>query len=324
MDKVLYAGVLAMAIVLGLGPVTIACLRRLRFGQEVRRDGPQTHLKKSGIPTMGGILIVAALTVAAALVAVRGDRLPLALAVTAGYFFVGLADDLIIVVRRRSLGLKARTKLFWQLLFGLALAYTVAVTPGLGPDLAVPGGATVIRLPVWGYTLFAGVVIMGGISNGVNLTDGLDGLAAGAVTIAAVAYALIALGQGAADLAVFAGGVAGACLGFIWFNAPPAQVFMGDAGSLALGGALGSLALLTKNELLLAVIGGLFVLETFSVMIQVASFRLTGRRVFKMAPLHHHFELLGWPEGRVVARFWLMALVFALAGLLLAPGRTVF
>ncbi len=324
MVKVLYAGGLALVVVLGLGPLTIAYLRRLKFGQSVRSDGPQTHLRKSGIPTMGGLLIVAALMMATALVAPAGGRLPWALAATAGYFLVGLSDDLLIVVRRRPLGLKARTKLFWQLLFGLALAYAVAVTPGLGPDLAVPGRAGLLRLPVWAYTLFGGVVIMAGTANAVNLTDGLDGLAAGAVALAAVAYALLALGRGAVDLAVFAGAVAGACLGFIWFNAPPAQVFMGDTGSLALGGALGSLALLTKTELLLAVLGGLFVLETLSVIIQVVSFRLTGRRVFRMSPLHHHFELIGWPESKVVARFWLIALAFTLAGLLLAPGRAGF
>ncbi|MGE5552443.1 MAG: phospho-N-acetylmuramoyl-pentapeptide-transferase [Betaproteobacteria bacterium] len=323
MDRVLYAGGLALVIVLGLGPITIAYLRRLRFGQSVRSDGPQTHLKKAGIPTMGGLLIVAAFMAATALVVPESGHLPLALAVTAGYFFIGLVDDLLIVVRRRPLGLKARTKLFWQLLFGLALAYVVAVTPGLGPNLVIPGDAGTIRLPVWAYTLFAGVVVMAGGANAVNLTDGLDGLAAGTVTLAAVAYALIALGRGAVDLAIFAGAVAGACLGFIWFNAPPAQVFMGDTGSLALGAALGSLALLTKTELLFAVIGGLFVLETLSVIIQVISFRLTGRRLFRMSPLHHHFELVGWPESKVVARFWLMALLFTLAGLLLAPGKRV-
>lgn len=309
-----------MAMVMALGPVTIAFLRRLKFGQEIRKDGPETHLKKSGIPTMGGILIVFAFTVAAALLAPGGGSLPWALAATLGYFLVGIADDLLIIVRRRSLGLKARQKLFWQFIFGIGLAYAVAATPGLGPAVAIPGGQGTLKLPVWAYTVFGGVLMVA-VTNAVNLTDGLDGLAAGSVTIAAVAYGLIALGQGALDLAVFAGAVAGACLGFIWFNAPPAQVFMGDAGSLALGSALGSLALLTKQELLLVVIGGLFVLEALSDIIQVASFRLTGRRVFRMAPLHHHFELLGWAETKVVARFWLVALVCALAGLLLA-GRT--
>lgn len=319
MYRAIYAAVGAMAFVLALGPTVITYLRRLKFGQEIRADGPQTHLKKSGIPTMGGILIVSAAVVATVLLAPKGGLLPLALTATLGYFLVGLADDLIIIVRRRSLGLKARSKLFWQLIFGLGLAYVVARTPGLGPDIALPLGLGVLHLPVWAYTLFAGVVLMAGSANAVNLTDGLDGLAAGAVALSAVAFALLALNRGAVDLAVFAGALAGACIGFIWFNAPPAQVFMGDVGSLALGGALGALALLTKTEIWLAVIGGLFVLETLSVMIQVVSFKLTGRRVFKMAPLHHHFELLGWPESKVVARFWLIALVFALLGLLLAP-----
>lgn len=317
MDRVFYAGILAMAMVLVLGPSTITCLRRLKFGQSVREDGPQTHLKKTGIPTMGGILIVAAFSSSAALLAPSGGQLPWALAATLGYFLIGVTDDLLIIVRRRSLGLKARHKLFWQCVVGFGLAYVVATTPGLGPTVAIPGGLGAIELPVWAYTVLAGLIVMVGAANAVNLTDGLDGLAAGAVAIAAVAYALIALALGAADLAAFSAAVAGACLGFIWFNAPPAQVFMGDAGSLALGAAVGSLALLTKQEVLLGVIGGLFVLETLSVMIQVVSFRLSGRRVFRMAPLHHHFELLGWPESKVVARFWLVSVAFALAGLLL-------
>lgn len=323
MHRAALAGILAMGLVLALGPVTIAYLRRLKFGQAVRADGPQTHLKKSGIPTMGGVLIVAAAAVATALVAPPGGRVSLALAVTLGYFLVGFADDLLIVLHHRSLGLKARVKLFWQFLFGFGLAAAVALTPELGPRVAIPGGTGVLELPIWAYILFGGLLMVG-TTNAVNLTDGLDGLAAGTVTIAAVAYALIALGRGEVDLAVFAAAIAGGCLGFIWFNAPPAQVFMGDTGSLALGGALGSLALLTKAELWLAIIGGLFVAETLSVIIQVISFRLTGRRVFRMSPLHHHFELLGWPESKVVARFWLVALAFALAGLLLGPGRRLY
>jgi phospho-N-acetylmuramoyl-pentapeptide-transferase len=308
-----------MAFVLTLGPITITFLRRLKFGQTVRAEGPQTHLKKTGIPTMGGILIIAAAVLAAAALAPREARLlPLALGAILGCFLVGLADDMLIIVRRRSLGLRARDKLFWQFLFGFLLAYAVAITPGLGPDLAVPGWG-VLALPVWLYVLFGGVYLAAW-TNAVNLTDGLDGLASGAVTLAAVAYGLIALGRGITDLAVLAFTVAGGCLGFIWFNAPPAQVFMGDSGSLALGAALGALAMLTKTELFLVVIGGLFVLETLSVVIQVISFKLTGRRVFKMSPLHHHFELLGWPESKVVARFWLIGLFFTLVGLLLVPG----
>ncbi|MGE5508268.1 MAG: phospho-N-acetylmuramoyl-pentapeptide-transferase [Chitinophagales bacterium] len=320
MLRAIIAGILAMAFVLALGPVTITFLRRVKFGQTVRTDGPQTHLKKSGIPTMGGILIVAgAVLTSAALAPPEGRLLPLALGAVLGYFLVGLADDLLIIIRRRSLGLRARAKLFWQFLFGFALAYAVAVAPGLGTQLTIPGWKGALTLPVWLYVLFGGVY-MTAWTNAVNLTDGLDGLAAGTVTLAAVAFGLIALGRAATDLAVLAFAVAGACLGFIWFNAPPAQVFMGDSGSLALGAALGALAMLTKAELLLVVVGGLFVLETLSVVIQVTSFKLTGRRVFKMSPLHHHFELLGWPESKVVARFWLIGLFFTLVGLLLAPG----
>jgi phospho-N-acetylmuramoyl-pentapeptide-transferase len=267
---------------------------------------------------MGGLLIVASLTVASVAVARGRGLLPWALLVTAGHFAIGLIDDLIIVVRRRSLGLKARHKLLWQAVFGLVLATFAAYHPDLGTALLIPGTRVVLSLPVWLYIPFATVWVVG-FSNAVNLTDGLDGLAAGTVTLAGVAYAIIALASGQPELAVFAGAIVGACLGFVWFNAPPAQVFMGDTGSLALGAALAGLAILTKTELFLLIIGGIFVLETLSVMIQVTSFRLTGRRVFKMSPLHHHFELSGWAETKVVARFWLIALIFTLFGLLLVP-----
>lgn len=324
LDSVL-AGLLALGLVLMFGPATIRYLRHLKFGQSIRSDGPQAHLKKAGIPTMGGILIVVAVAVATAIVAPRRG-LPAhglaaadwALLVTCGYFFVGFADDLIIVVKHRSLGLKAREKLFWQFLMAFVVAGVVGVTPGLGTRVALPGTNLAATLPLWAYVLFAGTEMVG-FSNAVNLTDGLDGLAAGTVTLTAVAYAFIAVIRGDLGLAAFAGAVAGACVGFVWFNAPPAQVFMGDTGSLALGAALGALALFTKTELLLVVLGGLFVVETLSVVIQVISFKLTGKRVFKMSPLHHHFELSGWPETKVVARFWLVGLLFTLAGLLLVP-----
>lgn len=319
MLETIIAAVLALFIVLTIGPVTISSLRRLKFGQSVREEGPKEHLKKSGVPTMGGILIVLGMTVAAVLVTRGRGLLPWALFVTGGHFVVGLIDDLIIVVRRRSLGLKARHKLLWQAVFGLIIAALAAYHPDLGPALLVPGTRVVITLPPWLYIAF-GTFWVVGFSNAVNLTDGLDGLAAGTVTLVAVAYAIIALAAGQPELAVLAGAIAGACLGFVWFNAPPAQIFMGDTGSLALGAALAGLSILTKTELFLAVLGGIFVIETLSVMIQVVSFRLTGRRVFKMSPVHHHFELSGWPETKVVARFWLVGLLFALVGLLLVPA----
>lgn len=313
----LAAGALAFGVVLAAGPATIKVLRHLKFGQAVREDGPQEHLKKAGTPTMGGVLLLLG-WLAAALAFGRGERFVLLLTVAVlGFALIGLADDFLIVVRKRSLGLRAREKLLAQAVLGVLVAAAVAATPDLGTNVRLPGVPVTLKLPLWGYVAF-GALIMVGTSNAVNLADGLDGLAAGTVALAGVAYTALSLARGQVGVAIFTTSMVGACLGFIWFNAPPAQVFMGDTGSLALGGALGALALLTKTELLLPIIGGIFVAEALSVIIQVLSFRLTGRRVLLMAPLHHHFELAGMPETKVVARFWLVGLLLALAGLVLA------
>ncbi|MGE5576392.1 MAG: phospho-N-acetylmuramoyl-pentapeptide-transferase [Syntrophothermus sp.] len=319
MMEALYAAFLAFVICLILGPAAIGYLRKLKFGQSVRTDGPREHLKKSGTPTMGGVLIILAFTVATFVFSPGLKYAPWALLATLGFGLVGLLDDYIIVVAKRPLGLKARHKLAGQVVVALALGFFAASRPELGTGLLIPFTNQVLVLPWWLYVAFVAFLATG-FSNAVNLTDGLDGLAAGTMTIAAVAYIMIALLLGHLEMAVFAAAVAGACLGFVWFNAHPAQIFMGDTGSLALGGALASLSVLTKTELFLVVIGGVFVAETLSVMIQVASFRLTGKRVFKMAPLHHHFELSGWPETKVVTRFWLVGLVLAFFGLILVPG----
>ncbi|MGI6037239.1 MAG: phospho-N-acetylmuramoyl-pentapeptide-transferase [Limnochordia bacterium] len=318
MDRPLYALGMAFAIALLLGPSTIAWLHRLKFGQSIRDDGPQTHLKKSGTPTMGGVLIIFAYFLATWFFSLSDQRLTYALLVAVGYGLIGLIDDFIIVVHKRSLGLRARHKLVAQGLLALLLALFALME--VGPQLLVPFSTKVLTLPPGLYLIFV-VFVMVGTANAVNLTDGLDGLAAGTTAIAALAYTLICLFLEQRELAVFAASVAGACLGFSWFNSHPAQVFMGDTGSLSLGGALGAIAVLTGTSLFLPIIGGLFLLETLSVILQVTYFRLTkGKRILRMTPLHHHFELVGWAETKVVTRFWLLALVLALIGLYGLPG----
>ncbi|HHV61820.1 MAG TPA: phospho-N-acetylmuramoyl-pentapeptide-transferase [Firmicutes bacterium] len=317
MIQAVYSSLLAFAIALLIGPGSIRELRRLRFGQAVRQDGPKRHLAKAGIPTMGGVIILIAVAAATFAFARNAVLVPWALFVTLGYGLIGLIDDFLIVVTRRSLGLRARQKLIGQIVIAGLLGLFVASRPELGTTVLVPFWGKQLELGLL-YVPFAIFVVVGA-SNAVNLTDGLDGLAAGATAIAALAYAIIAFRIGRPDLGVFAAAIAGACIGFSWFNAHPAQIFMGDTGSLALGAALGSLAVLTKTELLLVVIGGVFVVETISVIIQVVYFRFThGKRVFKMSPLHHHFELSGWAEPQVVVRFWIIAAIFAVLGLVIS------
>ncbi|NLK08097.1 MAG: phospho-N-acetylmuramoyl-pentapeptide-transferase [Firmicutes bacterium] len=311
----LYGALLAFTIALLAGPHVIGYLHRLRFGQNVRTDGPKTHLKKAGTPTMGGVLIVFAATISILVLAPNHMDVRYCLLATLGFALIGFVDDFISVVAKRPLGLKARYKFIGQLLVGLAVSLHAVGSPHIGTDMLVPFTTFSITLPLWAFVLFA-VLTMVGAANAVNFTDGLDGLAAGTTAVAAVSYALICIGLGKWELAAFAGTIAGACLGFTWFNAHPAQVIMGDTGSLGLGAALGALAVVTGTELFLVIIGGVFVIETMSVILQVGYFRLTGgKRIFKMSPLHHHFELLGWPESKVVFRFWILAFVFALLGL---------
>lgn len=313
-----YAALVAMAIVLAIGPVSIRILRKMKFGQSIRSDGPATHLVKAGTPTMGGIMILIGVFAATLLFSPRALGSAWAMFMTLGFGAIGLADDFIIVVAKRSLGLRARYKLVAQIILAGLVGVFAATRPELGTAVSVPFLRQSVDLGL-GYVAFAIIVVVGA-SNAVNLTDGLDGLAAGTVTIAALAYGVIAAYKGAHDLGIFAFALAGACVGFAWFNCHPAQVIMGDTGSLALGAALGCLAILTKTELLLVVIGGVFVIEALSDIIQVTYFRAThGRRVFRMAPLHHHFELSGWREPKVVTRFWILGLVFAILGMLCLP-----
>ncbi len=327
------SAVTALAVALVLGPAMIRFLRRAQIGQSIRAEGPKTHLTKAGTPTMGGLLIILAVVSATLLWMDLSNRFVwIGLATLLGVGAVGFADDWVKVTKRRSLGLTGRGKLVPQFLVAIAVAFAIEQWAGHGAF------STVISFPFLKkllidlgvlYIPFVAVVVVGS-SNAVNLTDGLDGLATGAVGIAAGTYALLAYVTGNAvaarylqipfipqsgELAVFCGALVGACLGFLWFNCHPADVFMGDVGALPLGAAIAAVAVMTKQEILLAIVGGLFVLEALSVIIQVASFKSTGKRVFKMAPLHHHFELLGWAESRVIIRFWILALFFAVLGL---------
>ena len=324
----------ALVISFVVGPALIRWLRdRQGRGQPIREDGPASHLvRKQGTPTMGGTLILLALTFATLLWAdLTNGYVWVVLLITLGFGGIGLIDDYLKLSKRSSSGLKARTKFLGQCLVALiaAVLITWLTRQPLGTGLAVPFFKNVL-IPLGPFFFVFATLVMVGASNAVNLTDGLDGLAIVPTMIAAACFVLIAylvgnaifanyLGipfvPGSGELAVFCGALVGASLGFLWFNAPPAMVFMGDTGSLASGGALGAVAVVTKHELVLAMIGGLFVLETVSVIVQVASFKLTGKRVFRMAPLHHHFEQKGWEEPTIVIRFWIIAMVLALIGL---------
>ncbi|WP_413206175.1 phospho-N-acetylmuramoyl-pentapeptide-transferase [Rhodospirillum sp. A1_3_36] len=317
-----------------VGPSLIKWLKRKqREGQPIRDDGPEGHLlTKKGTPTMGGIMILLGVGIATLLWAdLKSGYVWAVLLVTLGYGAIGFADDYMKVTKRNTKGLPGKLKLLGQVGFaGLAALWIILLgETGQATSLAVPFFKDFLVNMGWLYLPFA-VFVMTGASNSVNLTDGLDGLAIVPVMIAASVFLLIAylVGNavfanylqihhvpGSGELAVFCGAVVGAAIGFLWFNAPPAQVFMGDTGSLSLGGALGALAVVTKHEIVLAIVGGLFVLETVSVIVQVASFKLTGRRVFRMAPLHHHFEKKGWAEPTIVIRFWIIAVILAIVGL---------
>ncbi len=300
---------LGFLFVLVTGPLMIPMLRRLKFGQQVRDDGPQKHLEKMGTPTMGGIMIIAGVVFASLISGPRSIFLWTALAVMIGFSGIGFADDYLKVVLKRPLGLKARAKLAAQILGGLALVFMVAGPLDLGTAVAVPFTDWQLELGAF-YYLFALILVLGTV-NGVNLADGLDGLAAGTMAFPLLILATIAGNQGMQDMQVLALAGLGACMGFLIFNRYPAKIFMGDTGSFALGSLLAALVLITKTELLVIVLGGVYVIESISVILQVIVLRVTGRRVFKMAPLHHHFELSGWDEQKVVRMFWLAALFFS-------------
>ncbi|MGL5512701.1 MAG: phospho-N-acetylmuramoyl-pentapeptide-transferase [Sporomusa sp.] len=313
MQELLYAAGVAFAIVLIAGPFVIPMLRRLKYGQSIREEGPERHYAKAGTPTMGGVLILVAVVIPSVIFAGNNPEVLLALVVTLGHGLIGFLDDFIKVVRKRSLGLKARQKLLGQIVMALALSYAASIYFGRGTDIWIPVVGVTIDFGALYYLLI--FIVLVGTTNAVNLTDGLDGLAAGTTTVAALAYAVIAMYFGKPHLAIFCAALAGACLGFLRYNAHPARVFMGDTGSLALGGALAAVAVMTKTEFLLVIVGGVFVIEALSVIIQVISFKSTGKRIFKMSPIHHHFELSGWSEKKVVTVFWLAGAVFAAVAL---------
>jgi phospho-N-acetylmuramoyl-pentapeptide-transferase len=312
-----------------LGPSMIAWLRRLKVGQQVRDDGPKTHLSKQGTPTMGGLLIIAALVSSVLLWSdLTNKYVWVVLFSTLAFGGIGFWDDYLKVVKKRSTGLRAYQKFGLQIVASLAVGLFLYKFSGdhQATYLSVPFMKRLLLDLGWFYIPFVAVVMVGS-SNAVNLTDGLDGLAIGLVGIAATANAVIVyLGgnkiiadylkilyiPGSGELSIFCGAMVGASLGFLWYNTHPAEVFMGDVGSLSLGGALGTLAVVTKHELILIITGGIFVMETVSVAMQVVSFKLTGKRIFRMAPIHHHFEQIGWPESKVIVRFWIMGIILAL------------
>ncbi|HIX60842.1 MAG TPA: phospho-N-acetylmuramoyl-pentapeptide-transferase [Candidatus Halomonas stercoripullorum] len=322
----------ALLLCLWLGPWVIRRLVERQIGQAIRDDGPQSHLSKAGTPTMGGAMILMAIAVSTLLWADMSNRFVwIVLLVTLGFGAIGWVDDYRKVVEKNPRGLPARWKYFWQSVLGLGTAimlYTTASSPA-ETSLIVPLFKDIV-IPLGGFYIVLTYLVIVGSSNAVNLTDGLDGLAIMPTVMVAMGLAVFAYASGnavfanylqipsipgAGELAVFCATIAGAGLGFLWFNTYPAQVFMGDVGALALGAALGVVAVIVRQEIVLFIMGGIFVLETISVILQVGSYKLTGRRIFRMAPLHHHYELKGWPEPRVIVRFWIITVVLVLVGL---------
>lgn len=300
-----------------LGPLTIPLLRRLKFGQQVRDDGPKAHLKKAGTPTMGGAIILLAFALSFLKFSVMDTDFYVLLIATLGFGLIGFLDDYIKIIFKRSLGLTAKQKLIGQLVCS-GLICVLLWQSGHSTVISIPGTSFGLDFG-WFYYPFI-VLMMLAVSNAVNFTDGLDGLLAGTSAIAFSAFAVIAMQASEISAAVSAAAMVGAVLGFLVFNAHPAKVFMGDTGSLGIGGAIAAVAILTKTELLIIIIGGVFVIEMLSVIIQVVSFKTRGKRVFKMSPIHHHFELCGWSEWRVVITFWLAGIVLAGLGLWINKG----
>jgi phospho-N-acetylmuramoyl-pentapeptide-transferase len=323
----------AMLCVFALGPFVIQKLRALQIGQPIREEGPKAHHAKTGTPTMGGLLILAAVAFATLLWAdLRNPYAWFALVTTLAFGAIGFLDDYRKAVQRRSQGLSPRAKFSLQILAAAAVGavlVALAASGAYSTSLQMPFFKEIAPKLGWLYVPFA-VLVLTSSSNAVNLTDGLDGLAVGSMLIVSATYTVLAYVaghaivadylhvvniKGAGEVTVFCASLVGACLGFLWYNAHPAEIFMGDTGALALGGAVGVVALIIKQEILLILVGGLFVVEALSVILQVASFRLRGQRLFKMAPLHHHFELSGWPESKIVIRFWILSIIFSLASL---------
>ncbi|MFC2074693.1 phospho-N-acetylmuramoyl-pentapeptide-transferase [Bdellovibrionota bacterium] len=319
-----------LAVCLFFGPFYISLLQKLQLGQTIRRLGPTSHQIKKGTPTMGGGLILIALVVATLLWAdLTNPYVWLVLFITASYGLLGFLDDYLKIRQGEANGLRGKTKIFWQTLIAVIAGVLLIYVIDFPPTLSTPFLKS-LRVDLgWFHVILIAFIVVG-TSNAVNLTDGLDGLAIGPVAVAAATYLLLSyvaghanfaeylqipFVQGAGELAIICGAIVTAGLGFLWFNTYPASVFMGDIGSLALGGAIGMIAVISKNELLLIIIGGIFVLEALSVIIQVVSYKLTKKRIFKMAPIHHHFELKGWEEPKIIVRFWIISIILAIIAL---------
>jgi phospho-N-acetylmuramoyl-pentapeptide-transferase len=326
--RTIYASLTAFFICFLLGPWIIRRLSGMQVGQYIRDDGPESHLSKAGTPTMGGLLIVFSIVGSTLLWSdLTNYFVWIMLFVVVGYGLVGFIDDYLMLVKKRSKGLTVRRKFALQFGLALIIGCLVYASPDFSTQVTIPFFKKLSPDLGWGYIVFAAFVIVAA-SNAVNLTDGLDGLAIGPVIIAATTYMIFAYVaghvkiadylqihyvSGSGEVAIFCGTLAGAGMGFLWFNSYPAQIFMGDVGSLSLGASLGTIAVITKQEILLVLVGGLFVIEALSVIFQVGFFKMTsGRRIFRMAPLHHHFELKGWPEPKVIVRFWIIAIALAL------------
>ena len=313
--EIIFPILLAFIITVILSPIFIPLLRRLKFGQSIREEGPKSHQAKTGTPTLGGIMIVLSILITASTMALKyatlNTEILSLLFVLFGFALLGFLDDFIIIVKKRNLGLTSKQKLIGQIVISI-IFYFVLTWNDFSTSVSIPFTDFSIDLG-WGYALFI-IFWLVGFSNATNLTDGLDGLLSGTAAIAFGAFAIIAWSQSNVEVTIFSMAVVGAVLGFLVFNANPAKVFMGDTGSLALGGAIAAISILTKTEFILLIIGGVFVAETLSVILQVISFKTTGKRIFKMSPLHHHYELSGWSEWKVVVVFWSACIVFAIIG----------
>ena len=309
MGEVLIAGMAAMLITIFLGPKFIEYLRLKEFGQNIREESPEEHHEKAGTPTMGGLIVFVAISVPYLVLSDLSAQSLAVFGVALGCAAIGFADDYVKIAKRRSLGISARTKLFCQVLLALGLWYIADHEVGLASTIELRISDAQLDIPDLAYPVLIFLVIAGA-SNGVNLTDGLDGLAAGCCAIVLLSYTAITfVTNDQTDLSLLSACLVGACIGFLWFNSFPASIFMGDTGSLGLGGAIGALAVMTQTEVLLIIIGGIFVFEALSVAVQVLAFKLFRRRVLLMAPVHHHFELLAWSETKIMLRFWIIAAV---------------
>ena len=305
---------ISFLIVLILGPIFIPMLTKFKFGQTVRDDGPQTHLQKNGTPTMGGILIIMAILITCLTRSHINSDLIIGLICVVGFGFVGFVDDFIIIRMKRSLGLKPWQKIVMQFAIALYVSYYQYSSSPSATQLIIPFTDYVINLGILYIPIMTFMIV--GIVNAVNLTDGLDGLASGVTLIVSAFFIIFATSISNTDVAILAAATAGACIGFLGFNAFPARIFMGDTGSMALGGAVVAFAVLTNSMILFILVGGIYFAEAISVMLQVASFKLFKKRIFKMAPLHHHFEECGWPETKVVFTFWIVSIVLAWIGII--------